>query len=128
MPASYETVCRLSSRRYETPDTNLLFCWRELRRLVVAELRLDKYKRKVSAPPLTGIILCAAKHQGRIELLERDKTSIQVAEYLTALPPKDVLQRKLQEAAPSRKRIADKTAADTRTSTARARFRRASCL
>lgn len=28
-----------------------------------------------------------------------DKTGIHVAEYLTVLPPKDVLQRKLQEAA-----------------------------
>jgi hypothetical protein len=31
--------------------------------------------------------------------LELDKTGIHVAEYLTVLPPKDVLQTKLQEAA-----------------------------
>jgi hypothetical protein len=30
--------------------------------------------------------------------LELDKTGIHVAEYLTALPPKEVMQAKLQEA------------------------------
>jgi len=31
-------------------------------------------------------------------LLELDKTSIHVAQYLTELPPKEVLQRKLRSA------------------------------
>ena len=111
---------------------DLLFYQRELRRLVVVELKLDrfrpehkgqmelylrwldKYERKAGEEPPIGIILCTAKDQGRIELLELDKTGIHVAEYLTALPPKDVLQRKLQEAAAvSRARIANKNAAST---------------
>ena len=111
---------------------DLLFYQRELRRLVVVELKLDrfrpehkgqmelylrwldKYERKAGEEPPIGIILCTAKDQGRIELLELDKTGIHVAEYLTALPPRDVLQRKLQEAASvSRARIADRTTGNT---------------
>lgn len=67
---------------------------------------LDKHERKPGEEPPIGIILCAGKDRGRVELLELDKTGIHVAEYLTVLPPKDVLQRKLQEAAAvSRARI-----------------------
>lgn len=96
---------------------DLLFYQRELRRLVVLELKLgrfqpehkgqmefylrwlDKHERKAGEESPIGIILCTGKDQGRIELLELDKTGIHVAEYLTALPPKEVLQQKLQEAA-----------------------------
>jgi predicted nuclease of restriction endonuclease-like (RecB) superfamily len=95
---------------------DLLFYQRELRRLVVVELKLDRFRpehkgqmelylrwldrheRKTGEESPIGIILCTAKDHGRIELLELDKTGIHVAEYLTALPPKDVLQRKLQQA------------------------------
>jgi predicted nuclease of restriction endonuclease-like (RecB) superfamily len=103
---------------------DLLFYQRDLRRLVVVELKLDrfrpehkgqmelylrwldKHERKPGEEPPIGIILCTGKDRGRIELLELDKTGIHVAEYLTVLPPKDVLQRKLQEAAAvSRARI-----------------------
>ncbi len=96
---------------------DLLFYQRELRRLVVLELKLgrfqpehkgqmefylrwlDKHERKAGEESPIGIILCTGKDQGRIELLELDRTGIHVAEYLTALPPKEVLQQKLQEAA-----------------------------
>ncbi|MEI6330489.1 MAG: hypothetical protein WCP16_14725, partial [Pseudanabaena sp. ELA645] len=44
------------------------------------------------------IILCAGKKQEQIELLELDKSGIHVAEYLTVLPPKELLQAKLQQA------------------------------
>lgn len=103
---------------------DLLFYQRELRRLVVVELKLDrfrpehkgqmefylrwldKHERKPGEDAPMGIILCTGKDQGRIELLELDKSGIHVAEYLTALPPREVLQRKLQEAvALSRARI-----------------------
>jgi len=50
------------------------------------------------APPL-GIILCSGnKKREQIELLELDASGIHVAEYLTALPSKEVLQAKLHEA------------------------------
>jgi len=57
------------------------------------------------APPL-GIILCSGKKQEQIELLELGRTGIHVAEYLTVLPPREVLQQKLHEAiARSRQRL-----------------------
>lgn len=40
----------------------------------------------------------AGKKQEQIELLELDKSGIHVAEYLTVLPLKELLQAKLQEA------------------------------
>jgi predicted nuclease of restriction endonuclease-like (RecB) superfamily len=108
---------------------DLLFYQRDLRRLVVLELKLDrfrpehkgqmelylrwldKHERKAGEEPPIGIILCTGKDRGRIELLELDKTGIHVAEYLTVLPPKDVLERKLQEAeALSRARLENKGA------------------
>lgn len=44
----------------------------------------------------------------QIELLELDKSGIHVAEYLTVLPPKELLQAKLQEAiSEARRRLLD---------------------
>lgn len=80
---------------------DLLFYYRDLRRLVVVELKLDRFRpehkgqmalylrwpdkceRKAGEDPPIGIILCTGKDRGRIELLELDKTGIYVAEYLT---------------------------------------------
>src|SRR6266567_7271383 len=45
-----------------------------------------------------GIILCAGKNTEQIELLELDAAGIHVAEYLTVLPPPEVLRAKLHEA------------------------------
>jgi len=43
-----------------------------------------------------GIILCADKQSEQIELLELDRSNIHVAQYLTVLPKKELLQEKLQ--------------------------------
>ena len=59
---------------------------------------LDKYERRPGEEAPIGLILCAGKKQERIELLELDRSGIHVAEYLTALPPKKVLQEKLHKA------------------------------
>ena len=95
---------------------DLLFFHRDLRRLVAVELKLDKFRpdhkgqmelylrwldkheRKHGEDTPLGIILCAGKHAEQIELLELGRSGIHVAEYLTVLPPKDVLKRKLHEA------------------------------
>ena len=45
-----------------------------------------------------GLILCAGKKTERIELLELGRSGIHVAEYLTDLPPKKILQEKLHKA------------------------------
>ncbi len=95
---------------------DLLFYHRELRRLVAMELKLDKFKpefkgqmelylrwldkyeRKSQEDHPAGLILCAGKSQEQIELLELSKSGIRVAEYMTELPPRDVLERKLHDA------------------------------
>ncbi|MGE0331958.1 MAG: YhcG family protein [Ramlibacter sp.] len=95
---------------------DLLLYNRRLRRLVAIELKLGEFRAEYKgqmelylrwlarheqepgeAPPL-GIILCSGKKREQIELLELDASGIHVAEYLTALPPKAVLQAKLHEA------------------------------
>jgi hypothetical protein len=45
-----------------------------------------------------GIILCAGKNTEQIELLELGTVGIHVAEYLTVLPPPEVLREKLHKA------------------------------
>jgi DUF1016 N-terminal domain len=59
---------------------------------------LDRHERQPGEEPPIGLILCAGKSAERIELLELEKSSIRVAEYLTELPPKEVLQLRLHEA------------------------------
>jgi hypothetical protein len=48
-------------------------------------------------PPL-GLILCADKNEEQIELLQLSEGSIRVARYLTELPPRALLEKKLLEA------------------------------
>jgi hypothetical protein len=45
-----------------------------------------------------GLILCADKSEEQIKLLQFDKGGIRVAAYLTELPPRRLLQKKLHEA------------------------------
>jgi hypothetical protein len=59
---------------------------------------LNKHKRgQREAEPL-GIILCAGKKREVIELLELNRSGIHVADYLTELPPKALLEQKLHSA------------------------------
>jgi predicted nuclease of restriction endonuclease-like (RecB) superfamily len=94
---------------------DLLFFHRPLRALVAIELKLgrfdardkgqmelylrwlDKYERQPGENPPLGLILCSDKNQEQIELLELSEGSLRVASYLTELPPREVLQRKLME-------------------------------
>lgn len=95
---------------------DLLFFHRDLKRIVAIELKLgdfkaeykgqmelylrwlDKYERRVGEESPIGLILCAGKKSERIELLELNRSGIHVAEYLTELPSKKVLQEKLHKA------------------------------
>ena len=92
---------------------DLLFYHRHLRRLVAVELKLesfqpahtgqmelylrwlDKYERMLGEDPPIGLILCAAADAEQVELLQLDEKSIHVAEYLTELPPVQVLRERL---------------------------------
>ncbi|WP_207736129.1 PDDEXK nuclease domain-containing protein [Fusibacter ferrireducens] len=95
---------------------DLLFYHRKLKRLVLTELKLgefkpeykgqvelylrwlDKNEKNEGEESPIGIILCAEKSQETVELLELDKSGIHVAQYLTQLPPKEVLEKKLHKA------------------------------
>lgn len=95
---------------------DLLFYHRHLRRLVLVELKLgafkaadfgqtslylrwlDRHERQPGEDAPMGLILCADKSSERIELLELEQSGIRVAQYLTELPPREVLQQRLHEA------------------------------
>lgn len=95
---------------------DLLFYHRKLRRLVLIELKLGEflpenkgqvelYLRWLQKNEMNegeelpiAIILCASKNDEEIELLEVDKSGIHVGQYLTQLPPKELLQEKLHKA------------------------------
>ena len=95
---------------------DLLFYNRKLKRLIAIDLKigrfkaeykgqmelylkwLSKYEKEEGENEPLGIILCADKKEEQIELLELEKSGIHVAQYLTVLPPKDVLEAKLHQA------------------------------
>ncbi len=95
---------------------DLLFFHRGLRRLVAIELKFDdfkpgykgqmelylrwleKYEMKQGENAPLGLILCAGKKDETIEFLEMEKAGIRVAQYLTKILSKDVLQKKFHEA------------------------------
>jgi predicted nuclease of restriction endonuclease-like (RecB) superfamily len=95
---------------------DLLFFHRALNRLVAIELKLgdfkaqykgqmelylrwlDKHERREGEEQPMGLILCAGKRKEQIELLELSRSGIHVAEYLTELPSKEILRKKLHKA------------------------------
>ena len=95
---------------------DLLFYHRTLRRLVAIELKLDhfqaehkgqmelylrwleRYERQPGEEPPIGLILCAGKSAEHVELLQLAPGGIRIAEYLTELPPRELLERKLHDA------------------------------
>ena len=94
---------------------DLLFYHRRLRCLVAIDLKLGKFQaadkgqmelylrwlQKHDAhpgeePPI-GMILCADKSEEHVELLHLNESGIRVAQYLTELPPRALLEKKLHE-------------------------------
>ncbi len=59
---------------------------------------LEKYDRQPNEESLLGLILCAGKSEEHIELLQLSKSGIRVAAYMTELPPRPLLHKKLHEA------------------------------
>lgn len=124
--AGFSFVARQKRIQLDGDDfyIDLLFYNRKLRRLVVVELKQGNFKPEYKGQmelylrwlvqheqepdenlPL-GIILCAGKNTEQIELLELGAAGIHVAEYLTVLPPQEILRAKLHEAIETaRKRI-----------------------
>lgn len=92
---------------------DLLFYHSSLHRLVLIELklgefepqdegqvelylrRLEKYEWIEGEESPIALILCAEKSQETIELMELDNGNIHVGQYLTKMPPKELLEQKL---------------------------------
>jgi predicted nuclease of restriction endonuclease-like (RecB) superfamily len=95
---------------------DLLFFHRKLRRLIAIELKigkftaadkgqvelylrwLEKHERQPGEESPLGLILCTGKSDEHIELLRLDQSGIRVASYLTELPPRAILHKKLRQA------------------------------
>lgn len=95
---------------------DLLFYHRRLRCLVAIDLKLGKFQAAYKGQmelylrwlekydmvdgenkPI-GLILCAGKNEEHIELMHLDESNIRVADYLTKLPDRKLLEQKLQQA------------------------------
>jgi len=59
---------------------------------------LQKHEAKPGEGAPIGLILCAGKKHETVELLELEKSGIRVAEYMTELPSRKVLERTLHKA------------------------------
>lgn len=95
---------------------DLLFYHRRLKALVAIDLKigefdaaykgqmelylawLEKHESVEGENPPVGLILCAGKNPEHVELLQLQRSNIRVADYLTALPPKEVLLNGLHRA------------------------------
>ena len=94
---------------------DLLFYHRKLHRLVAIDLKrtkfqaaykgqmelylrwLDKYERQPGEESPLGLLLCATGNNEQIQLLQLGDAGIQVAQYYTELPDKDILRAQLQK-------------------------------
>jgi hypothetical protein len=95
---------------------DLLFYHRRLRRLLAIDLKigafeaadkgqmelylrwLERHEVQAGEEPPLGLILCTDKGEEQVELLQLDRSGIRVASYLTDLPPRPLLQKKLHDA------------------------------
>lgn len=59
---------------------------------------LDKHERKPGEESPIGLILCSEGNTEHIKLLMLEGSSIKVAQYLTELPEKELLQAHLHKA------------------------------
>jgi predicted nuclease of restriction endonuclease-like (RecB) superfamily len=111
---------------------DLLFYHRRLHRLIAVDLKigpfeaadkgqielylrwLEKHEQQSGEESPLGLILCTDKSEEQVELLQLDRSGIRVASYLTDLPPRPLLQKKLHEAVLlARARLEAKPAPDT---------------
>jgi predicted nuclease of restriction endonuclease-like (RecB) superfamily len=94
---------------------DLLFYSRPLRRLIAVELKvgrfrpahegqmklylkwLNRYERQEGEQAPIGLILCTETSREQVELLEMHQDGIVVAEYWTAMPPKEELERRIAQ-------------------------------
>jgi hypothetical protein len=116
--AGFSFVARQKRITVDNEDyyLDLLFFHRKLKRLIAIELKLgkfkaaykgqmelylrwlEKYEKEPGEEIPLGLILCAGKTSEQIELLQLDKSGIKVAEYMTELPNRELLEQKLHKA------------------------------
>ena len=106
---------------------DLLFYHRRLHRLIAVDLKLGRFKAQYKGQmelylrwleqnemepgeesPL-GLLLCTEGGEEQIELLQLDKAGIKVAQYMTELPPREVLIRQIQKSLEAAKAHFDDT-------------------
>ena len=106
---------------------DLLFYHRRLHRLIAIDLKLGRFKAQYKGQmelylrwleqnemepgeesPL-GLLLCTEGGEEQIELLQLDKAGIKVAQYMTELPPREVLIRQIQKSLEAAKAHFDDT-------------------
>ena len=94
---------------------DLLFYHRKLHRLIAIDLKLGRFKAQYKGQmelylrwleahemepgeksPL-GLLLCTEGHEEQIELLQLDKAGIKVAQYMTELPPRELLIEQIRK-------------------------------
>ena len=94
---------------------DLLFYHRKLHRLIAIDLKLGRFKAQYKGQmelylrwleqnemepgeetPL-GLLLCTEGSEEQIELLQLDKSGIKVAQYMTELPPRNILVQQIQK-------------------------------
>ncbi len=113
--AGFTFVARQKRIQIDNDDfyINLLFYNRKLKRLIAIELKtesfkhshksqmelylawLAKYEQEADENPPLGMILCTGKKQEQVELLDLKNSDIHIAEYMTVLPSKAVLEQRL---------------------------------
>jgi len=94
---------------------DLLFFHRRLKALVAIDLKLGEFKAEfkgqmelylrylekhesvVGEHSPIGLILCTGKNEEHVELLRLNEANIRVAEYITALPSRELWQQKLHD-------------------------------
>ena len=94
---------------------DLLFFHRKLHRLIAIDLKLGRFKAQYKGQmelylrwleahemesgeesPL-GLLLCTEGSEEQIELLQLDKAGIKVAQYMTELPPRELLMQQIRK-------------------------------
>jgi len=117
MGSDFAFIARQKRITIDTRDyyIDLLFYHRRLRCLVAIDLKvgefeaahkgqmelylryLEKHEQMAGEATPIGLILCTGKNQEHVELLQLEQSNIRVADYLTQLPSREVLQAKLHQ-------------------------------
>jgi predicted nuclease of restriction endonuclease-like (RecB) superfamily len=125
--AGFSFIARQKRIQVDNDDyyIDLLFFNRKLKRLLAVDLKLgdfkpadkgqmelylrwlDKYERQEDELSPIGLVLCAGKKRETVELLALENSGIRVAEYMTELPPRKVLEQKLRAAIELAKEVFD---------------------